>query len=254
MTAAEWCYITAPDIDQQIVERLRRCPREPDMLVYGLRWVAACYIRLSLRVFHRLHVIGVEHLPRDVSYVLVANHSSHLDTLCLLAALPWTSLHRAFPAAAADCFFTRSSRVTLSATIVNAMPFDREAHYRQSLALCHQLLACRGTILIFFPEGTRSLTGEIGEFRPGIGTLIAGTSIPVVPCHIAGAFEAWPKGRFLPRPGHLRLAIGTPRTFAEVAPGKESVHLISRELRQAVMELAAVQSPARTGWMRTIVQ
>ncbi len=239
MTMQEWHYDTVQDLNQGIVERLRRCPREPDMLVYGLRRVAAFGIRALLRVFLRLKVVGREHLPLDGSYVLIANHSSHLDTLCLLFALPWKRLHRAFPAAAADCFFTRPSRIAISAAVVNALPFDREVHFRQSLHLCKELLAAPGTILIFFPEGTRSLTGEVGEFRPGIGTLLAGTDVPVVPCHISGAFEAWPKGRILPQPGRLRLAIGTPRTYAALSPGKDSAHLICRELRQAVLELAA---------------
>jgi 1-acyl-sn-glycerol-3-phosphate acyltransferase len=240
MATQEWRYDTMQDLNQGMVERLRRCPREPDMLVYGLRWAAAFGIRATLRGLHRLKVVGRENLPRDGSYVLIANHTSHLDTLCLLSALPWKRLHRAFPAAAADCFFTRSSRIAISAAVVNALPFDREVHYRQSLNLCKELLASPGTILIFFPEGTRSLTGEIGEFRPGIGALLAGTDVPVVPCHIAGAFEAWPKGKILPQPGRLRLAIGTSRTYAALSQGKDSAQFICRELRRAVLELAAI--------------
>ena len=238
MATQEWHYETAQDLNEGIVSRLRRCPREPDILVYGLRWAAASWIRASLHILHHLKVIGREHLPREGSYVLIANHSSHLDTLCLLSALPLKRIHCAFPAAAADCFFTRSSRIAISAAVVNALPFDREAHFRQSLNRCKELLARPGTILIFFPEGTRSLTGEIREFKPGIGTLLAGTDFPVVPCHISGAFEAWPKGRILPRPGRLRLAIGTPRTYPALSPGKESAQRICRELQQAVRELA----------------
>ena len=100
-----WQYESAPDLDQSLVERLRHFPRQPDMLVYGLRSVAAVIIRAWLRCYHRLEIIGRDHLPAEGSFVMVANHSSHLDTLCLLAALPLAKLHRAFPAAAADYFF-----------------------------------------------------------------------------------------------------------------------------------------------------
>ncbi|MBI3988096.1 MAG: 1-acyl-sn-glycerol-3-phosphate acyltransferase, partial [candidate division NC10 bacterium] len=108
------------------------------------------------------------------------------------------------------------------------------------LNLCKELLANPGNILILFPEGTRSITGEIGEFKPGIGLLLAGTDVPVLPCHLAGAFEAWPKGRMLPRPGRLQLMIGAPRNYATLPPGKRSALQVCQELRQAVLELAVL--------------
>jgi len=234
----EWRYDTAQDLDQTIVERLRRFPREPDMLVYGLRSLAALGLRVWLRLYHCLEVMGREHLPTEGSYVLVANHTSHLDTLCLLSVLPLKKLHRAFPAAAADYFFTSVPRIAMAAVVVNALPFDRKIHIHQSLSLCKELLVNPGNILILFPEGTRSTTGEIGEFKPGIGLLLAGTDVPVLPCHLAGTFEAWPKGRMLPRPGRLWLTIGAPRSYATLRPGKESALQICQDLRQAVVELA----------------
>jgi 1-acyl-sn-glycerol-3-phosphate acyltransferase len=68
--------------------------------------------------------------------------------------------------------------------------------------------------------------------------LVAGTDIPVVPCYLSGAFEAWPKGRFLPRPGTLRLHIGRPRTFpAVVAVDRDAVAGLSSQLRDEVIAL-----------------
>ena len=232
-----WRYETAQDLDQPVIERLRRFPREPDMLVYGLRSLVALVVRGWLRIWHRLEIAGREHLPAGNSFVMVANHASHLDALCLLAALPLRKLHRAFPAAAADYFFESTPRVWLAAVVVNALPFARQSHARQSLALCHALLANPGNILILFPEGTRSATGQMGRFKPGIGALLAGSDVPVLPCHLDGAFRAWPKGRIFPRPSKLRLRIGAPRTFASVPPGKESACAIAAELEQAVREL-----------------
>ena len=87
---------------QALIERLCRFPRKPDKLVYAVRSLAALGIRAWLNVYHRMEVIGREHLPAEGSYVLVANHGSHLDALSLLAALPLNKVHRAFPAAAAD--------------------------------------------------------------------------------------------------------------------------------------------------------
>ncbi len=160
------------------------------MLSYGVRSISAVALRLWLRVYHRLRIIGSENLPADRSCVLVANHASHLDALCLLSAVPLRRLHRAFPAAAADYFFESIPRIALSVLVVNALPFHRETHTRESLAVCRQLLAGRGNILIVFPEGTRSTDGRISTFKPGVGMLVAGSDVPVLPCHLAGTRRA----------------------------------------------------------------
>ncbi len=239
----DWQYEPAADLDQPLLERLRRFPREPDMAVYGLRSAAALFARGWLRTYHRLEITGREHLPKEQSFVMVANHASHLDALCLLAALPLAKLHRAFPAAAKDYFFVSAPRLALAAVVVNALPFARQTHIRQSLEICRTLLANPGNILILFPEGTRTTSGKIGPFKPGVGLLVAGTTLPVVPCYLQGAFAAWPKGRLFPAPRKLRLRIGEPRTYSTLpSERKESCEQISRDLQQAVAALAGNDS------------
>lgn len=230
-----WRYEPTPDFDKAPIERLKNFPRHPDLLVYAGRAAVNLLIRGLLRVWHRFQISGRENLPPDGSFVMVANHSSHLDAAALLAALPLGKIHRAFPAAARDYFFTNVPKLVFSAVVVNAMPFDRTDNPQQSLALCRQLLDAPGHILILFPEGTRSVDGSIGRFKPGIGFLIAGTSIPIVPCYLGGAYEAWPKGTWLPRPRKLRLTIGTPLTFPNAKPVKEAAVMIANELREAVV-------------------
>jgi len=233
----KWRYDSPNDVERTPLERLRQFPREPDMLVYGLRSLGALIIRALLRVYHRFEIIGHENLRTNRSFVIVANHCSHLDTLCLLAALPLRKLHRAFPAAASDYFFQSVSRLWIAAVVVNALPFARQVRVRQSLSLCQDMLGNPGTILIIFPEGTRSTTGEIREFKSGIGALVAGRDVAVVPCFIDGSFRAWPKGRRLPRPGKVRLIVGSPRTFRDRGADKIDICAISAELREAVNEL-----------------
>src|SRR5579862_4106718 len=162
-----WRYELAEDLQLAPIERLKRFPREPDMLSWGLRSAAAIVLRAWLRTYHRLRIHGIENLPVDQSCVLVANHSSHLDALCLLAAVPMRQLHQTFPAAAADYFFVTIPRIALTVLIVNALPFDRQAHAKKSLNLCRNLLEKPGNILILFPEGTRSTDGQINAFKPG---------------------------------------------------------------------------------------
>ncbi|MCI0650534.1 MAG: 1-acyl-sn-glycerol-3-phosphate acyltransferase [Planctomycetes bacterium] len=232
-----WRYETFQDLEKPLVERLRGFPREPDMLIYALRSIAALALRAWLRIYHRLRISGCEHLPRDESFVMVANHASHLDALCLQAALPIRRLHRVFPAAAEDYFFVDLPRTAIAAIFVNALPMSRQRNIRQSLDLCRRLLANPGNVLILFPEGTRTRTGEIGEFKAGIGALVGGTSIPVVPCRIEGAFAAWPKGRVLPLPRKVRIRLGAPLAFPEPIADKGAMQRIAETLKRAVLEL-----------------
>ena len=232
-----WQYEPAPDLDQPLAERLRRFPREPDLTIYGLRSLAALGLRGWLRLYHRLEIVGRENLPAQGAFVMVANHTSHLDTLCLLSALPLRKLHRAFPAAAQDYFFVSVPRLAVAAVVVNALPFGRQKHIRQSLEHCRLLLSNPGNVLILFPEGTRTVTGQMGEFKPGIGLLVAGTELPVVPCHLSGGFKAWPKGKWIARPRKLVLRIGRPRNYSGLASDKEAAEQISADLQQAVTDL-----------------
>ncbi len=233
-----WHYEISEQLDKSIVERLRQFPREPDLLVFGLRSAAAILLRGWLRTYHRLTIVGRENLPREGSYIIVANHASHLDTPAILSALPLRKLHRVIPAAAKEYFFVTAPRTALAAIVVNALPFDRYSNIRQSLGLCRALLDNPGNILLIYPEGTRSTTGEIGEFRPGISLLLAGRDLPVVPCYLDGAFAAWPKGAAIPRPRKLRLMIGQPRCYTNLRRGKEASETICRDLRDAVLALA----------------
>jgi 1-acyl-sn-glycerol-3-phosphate acyltransferase len=230
-------YASAYDIDKLLVDRLRRFPREPDMLVYGVRALIALIIRAWLRVYHRFEIIGHENFRTNRSLVIVANHSSHLDTLCLLAALPLRKLHRAFPAAAADYFFQSVPRTFVAAVVTNALPFARQVRVRRSLSLCSEILSDPENILIIFPEGTRSETGETGEFKSGIGALVAGRDVAVLPCFLQGAFRAWPKGRQLPSPKKVRLIVGAPRNYSSRKANKIDICAIAAELHRAVKEL-----------------
>ena len=232
-----WKYHPSSRIDTPVSESLRSFPREPAMLTYAIRTVAALLLRIWMRVYHRLHIDGRDHLPRSGSYVLVCNHTSHLDTLCLLCAAALRRIHQCFPAAAADYFFSSLPRSAVSAILINALPFDREAKGAESLALCSALLENDGNILIIFPEGTRTTTGAMGRFRSGIGRLAAGRDLDILPCHLDGGMRAWPKGKLFPRPRRLRLRIGPAQNYRHLDRSPESVKAVCADLEERVADL-----------------
>ena len=96
---------------------------------------------------------------------------------------------------------------------------------------------------MIFPEGTRSVTGEIDRFKLGVGLVLAGTSYPVVPCYLHGTYAAWPKGAWFPKPRRVQVTIGQPRAYAHLSPGKASAIQICQELRDAVLALASDTAP-----------
>ena len=234
----EWQYQPTEGFDKSPIERLSTFPRHPDMFIYALRYVLHALMRAWLRIYHRYRVQGRAHLPVDQPFVMVANHASHLDAISLLSALPLRRIQKAYPAAAKDYFFTTLPKIAFSAVAMNAMPFDRRENPRESLDLCRELLATPEHVLILFPEGTRSPTGDVGAFKPGIGFLVAGTPIPVVPCFLDGAYRAWPKGAWIPRPRKLTLRIGEPLTFGDVAMVKEGAKMVAGRLEEAVRKMS----------------
>jgi 1-acyl-sn-glycerol-3-phosphate acyltransferase len=235
----EWEYHPAPDLDESLADHLRNFPRQPYMLPYAIRSIAALLLRAWMRIYHRLRIDGRENLPADGSFILVCNHTSHLDTLCMLCSVPLKQIHRVFPAAAADYFFSSLPRSAVSAILINALPFDRQVNGAESLSACAELLKNAGNVLIIFPEGTRTTSGAMGRFRSGIGRLVAGTDLPVVPCHLEGGIRAWPKGKLLPRPLKVHLRIGKPRRYGHMEKSTDSVKAICNDLHEAVAQLGA---------------
>jgi 1-acyl-sn-glycerol-3-phosphate acyltransferase len=226
---------TTPEVNQSI-GRSRRSV-EADTAIQAIRVLVAALIRLGLRIYNRFEITGQENLRTNRSLVIVANHSSHLDTPCLLSALPLSSLSRVFPVAAEDYFFHKAARRWVASILFNAVPFTRQTHVRHSLSVCSDLLGEPGTALIVFPEGTRSRTGELCEFKDGIGALVAGRDVTLVPCYLQGAARAWPKGSRLPRPFKVRLIVGSPRCYSSHSLARTDINAIASDLHRAVAAL-----------------
>ena len=242
MSRSTWPVSWNAELATALAARLRGQPRRPaPRIVHSIRSAWASVLRAYLKTYHRLDITGREHLPGDGrSFVMVANHASHLDALCLLSALPREWLDRAYPVAAEDYFFTSWPAIAASAIFINAIPFGRQSRVRASMECCRRLLRERGNILIIFPEGTRSTDGRIATFRPGIGNLLAGLEVPALPCAIVGTSRAMPKGSFIPRPHKLKLAIGQSQMFAHVEPGRDASHAIAHQLQRTVEDLLCV--------------
>ena len=194
------------------------------------------WIQVWLRRRFAFRVLGAEVFERVPQFVLVANHSSHLDTICLLAAMSQRQRNRCYSAAAKDYFYTHFFKERAVRLLANTFPFRRLEDTRRSLEACARILE-RGDSLIFFPEGTRSTNGELQRFKKGIGLLVQGTRYPVIPAYLDGAYAALAKGRVVPRPARIQLRIGSPQQFVDTPPGEVSAIAIANYLQACVRML-----------------
>ena len=184
-----------------------------------------------IRLFFRLDTASQPRLPDERGpVILAANHSSHLDSLVVLAALPARQRARVAVAAGADYFFTRRWLGALVGLLLNAFPFARQGGAMSGLRVCRQL-ADEGWWLLLFPEGTRSLDGRIGCFRQGVGHLATEIGATVVPARIDGAHRLWPKGGRWPRPGRVRVRFGQPLRFDSGTSARAATAAIEAAVR-----------------------
>lgn len=167
-----------------------------------VRWATMTYCSLRGGV----RVTGRENVPRSGGALLVSNHLSYLDVFVLGVGLP----RRLSYVARSSLFVGPLGPLMRS---VGGFPIDREAGGMAGLKETLRKLKS-GSIVVLFPEGTRSRDGELGILMPGFAAL-ARARVPIVPAGIAGTFEAWPRGRAVPRGHPIRVHYGPP-----IAPGE----------------------------------
>ena len=174
--------------------------------------------------------------PRaDRLRVYFANHSSHLDFATLWASLPLAARERTRPVAARDywdkTWLTRATAVTL----FNSLLIAREAISRKDNPIEQMAAAMReGHSLILFPEGTRSLDGEIAEFKAGLFHLAS--KVPeaeLVPVYLQNLNRILPKGHLLPIPLISSAVFGAPIRLEDRERKLDFLH----RAREAVLNL-----------------
>jgi len=189
-------------------------------------------------LFH-LRTTGVENLPKSGPFIIAANHCSHLDSAAILTTLRRRAKDT-HVLGAKDYFFDSYVKGWLVSTFLNVLPFDRYGDFVRSLGLSQRAVEM-GRSLLIFPEGTRSRTGEIQPFKPGLGLLALELGVPIVPAYIDGTYQALPKGQFLPQLAPVRVHLGEPITVEPyIARREREPHYpLYREITCRVQEKVA---------------
>ncbi|WP_434388048.1 AMP-binding protein [Melittangium boletus] len=156
-------------------------------------------------------VTGKAFIPQNRNFLVIANHTSHLD-MGLVKVLLGEQGDRLTTIAARDYFFDTPLKRAYFENFTNLIPMDRRGSLRESLGMAGSALQ-QGYNLLIFPEGTRSVTGELLEFKPTLGYLALTYKVDVLPIYMKGAFEALPKGTMLPKSRELEGHIGPALTY-----------------------------------------
>lgn len=181
---------------------------------------------------------GCAPVPRQRIYF--ANHSSHLDTVVIVAALPGALRAHTHPVAALDYWGGSKLRRFIAIECLDAVLLDRKpGSGGEALDPLVRLLE-GGESLIIFPEGTRS-SGPIAPFKSGIYHLARRfPEVELVPVFLENLFRVLPKGLVLVAPLICAAWFGSP---LRVAPGEAKDDFLARA-RTAVAGLAEMRRPS----------
>jgi long-chain acyl-CoA synthetase len=135
---------------------------------------------------------GRKNIPPHTNFLVAANHCSHLDMGLSKMALGEAG-RDLVALAAADYFFDTKYKRAVMENFTNLVPMERTGSLRQSLRHALSFLA-RGYNALIFPEGTRSVTGEMAEFKPVVGYLALHARVGILPIYLYGTYAAMPKG------------------------------------------------------------
>jgi 1-acyl-sn-glycerol-3-phosphate acyltransferase len=177
----------------------------------------------------KLTVKGMSAIDRKASYVFVANHQSHFDIPVLFAGIGM-----------ALSFIAKKELFSIpifgwGMASIGCIGIDRKnsRNARASITRAINLLKKDNLSLVLFPEGTRSTSGEVGEFKRGSFTLALEAGVPVVPVAICGTGEIHRKASHEIRPGAVTITIGKPIPTEEIQ--KLSKEELSAAMRNSIV-------------------
>jgi 1-acyl-sn-glycerol-3-phosphate acyltransferase len=184
----------------------------------------------------RVTASGLDRLDPGRSYVLASNHQSIYDIPILFATLPLQLRIVAKASLGSFPFLGWHLRRT------GHLLVDRRNPGADIVVKMRRLVG-RGSSLIVFPEGTRSVDGGVGRFKKGSFLVAIDAKLPIVPVSVAGSRHVMKKGRLTVCPGEVRVTVHEPLPTSGVP--RDAVVELAGRVREIVR--GAVDEPERTG-------
>lgn len=187
-------------------------------------------------------VFGRAHIPQNRNVIVVANHASHLDMGFVRHALGKYG-EDIVSLAAQDYFFESGIKRVFFENLTNLRAIDRKASLRQAIRQASEVLEQGKTVLVF-PEGTRSGSGEIQDFKPLVGHLALVHGVDLLPVFLGGTHASMPKGAPVPTKRDIVARIGPPlvvsdlRRLTQGMSAADAAREVARIAREAVLALS----------------
>jgi 1-acyl-sn-glycerol-3-phosphate acyltransferase len=196
-------------------------------------WYEATYFftHWAMLLGFSLRTRGRNNIPRSGPVLVLANHQSFLDPVLVGLA---TRRHLR-PLARKTLY--RSRALAWIIDNLRAIPIDLEGLGMEGLKAVIEALG-KGSAVLVFPEGTRTPDGLLHPLEGGIHLVLRRQPVPIVPVGIAGAYEAWPARRRLPRPAPLFLPANDRCIAISVGEPLDGRRFAAMRREQAVAELA----------------
>lgn len=174
---------------------------------------------------------GADVIVPDKAQILVGNHTSWFDVATLSAFVPGRYRFVAKQELATVPVFGPAWQAC------GHIAIDRANRTRaiESMAVVRRKLEEERPTVIMFPEGTRSLTGELKAFKKGAFRLAIETGVEIIPCALIGSFEVMRKGSWLIRGGTITVRFGEPVQVEGMTI--EDRDVLSGQVRSAILAL-----------------
>jgi cytidylate kinase len=241
--------------------RSARAPGDADELAVDnslslLVRMVALVSRIGARLFARVRVDGLDRIPRTGPVILAANHISNGDPVILGAWLTTALRRRRIHWLGKRELFDWPIFGWLARN-GGVHPVDRSTADVEAFRLASRILEA-GWVLLIFPEGTRSPTGELQEAKDGLATLALRTGAFIVPIGVNNTDAVWPKGRTLPLPlprHTIHVRIGEPFSVSELVPaGTERRAAKALATRLIMGRIAELLQPRHRGVYATAIR
>ena len=191
--------------------------------------LAQTIVRIGTTLVLDLKVYGRDNVPREGGALMISNHQSFLDPAVLGA-----QLHRPMSYLAKSELWKNRFFGWL---ITNLYAFPVQQGKGDVGAIKETIRRLQeGHLLNIYPEGSRTEDGELLPIQPGAALVIRKAGVPVIPAIVDGSFQAWPKGKKIPRGHQVRVLIGKPVRLDHLK-SKEIVEYIDRTFREMLAEL-----------------
>lgn len=194
------------------------------------------FFKIFLIIYNRISIKWEEKLDPNEKFIVACNHASNMDPVII------------------GCFFPKRLRyfakeelfkfkpLGLAIQALGAVPVSRTNNASAAAALKGFMkLYAEGNDVLIFPEGGRTLDGNLQPLEAGVAVIASHEKAPILPVFIRGSFQAMPPGSAFIKPKKIKVFFGKPLRFSdEVYKTRDGRNIIMSELSSKMSELERI--------------